>query len=92
MLDICNNAGAAVASEFDGGGDFGEHGARFEIAVFNEFLDVGGGDFVQRLLMRETIINIDIWYCSNGHENIGMNQLGEFFGGVILINDSIDTF
>ncbi len=46
MLYVGDNAGAAMAGEFDSGGDFGEHRARLEIAVFDETRDIFCRNFV----------------------------------------------
>ena len=52
MVDIGDNAGATIfASEFDGGFDFGEHGTRFEIAIFDKTCDVFRSSFGDSFLV-----------------------------------------
>ena len=51
MGDVSDDASATSPGEFNGGFDFGQHGAGFEIAVFDEVLDFGGGNLMQRFLL-----------------------------------------
>ena len=53
MSNIGDDAGftSAVSGEFNGGFDFGEHGAGFEIAVFDEVVD-----FLRRSLVNSCLI------------------------------------
>ena len=94
MVDIGNDTEFAgfVSGKFDGGFDFGEHGAGFEMAVFDEFFQFRGGDFGEGGLVGCVEIKIDIWHGSDGNKNVGADELGEFFGGVIFVDHGVDAF
>ena len=49
MRNVGDDAGFifAMVGEFNGGFNFGEHGARLEITVFDEAVDFASGDFVE---------------------------------------------
>ena len=47
---------------------------------------------LEGLLIWRTIIDIDIRDGGNRNENVGADEFGKFFGGVIFIYNSIDTF
>ena len=92
MVDICNNAKATgFTGEFDSGFDFGEHGARFEIAFLNKLRKFFGGDFVNRLSVWGTVINIGVRDGSDGNKYVGFDFFSEAFGGKIFVDNGIDT-
>ena len=94
MVDIGDDAELAgfVSGKFDGGFDFREHGAGFEMAGFDEAPQLRGGDFGQGGLVFGVEVKVDVRHGSDGNENIGMGQLGEFFGGVIFVDHGVDAF
>ena len=51
MIDVGDNSGAAMAGEFDSSFNFGEHGTRLEITVFDKTVDFGGGGLMNCLLV-----------------------------------------
>ena len=46
MVDIGDDAGAAIFSKFGNSFDFGEHGTGFEIAVFFKIIKLFGVDLL----------------------------------------------
>ena len=73
MLYVGDDADATMTGEFDGGGDFGEHRARLEIAVFDETGNIFCRNFVQGFLVGQAVIDVDIWYGGHGYEDISMD-------------------
>lgn len=92
MINIGDNAETTrFISEFDGGFDFGEHRTGFEIAFIDEFGEFFGGDFVNSGGVRLAEVNIGIRNSGNRHKNISFDFLGEAFGSVIFVDDSVDA-
>ena len=92
MGNVGDDTSAATFGELNSGFDFGKHGAGFEITVFFEMVGFGDGEVSKFLLVRQSVIDIDIRDSSNGNENVGFGEFGEFLGGVIFVNDSVDAF
>ena len=92
VIDVGNNTDSAgFVGKCDGRFDFGKHGAGLEIAFFDEFVELFGGDSVDGLSIWLAIIDVGIRDSCNRNEDVGFNFFGEAFGGEIFVDDSVDT-
>lgn len=92
MLDVGDDAGAALLGEFGGSFDFGKHGASFEITVFFELGDFGGGNCGEGLLIWQAVVEINVWHGSDRNKNIGFDFFGKFFSGVVFVDNGVYAF
>ena len=93
VSDIGDDADAGrFAGESSGSFDFGEHGTGFEVAVTFEAIDFLDRNVVDDFGVRGAVVDEDIGNGSNRDENVGVDEFGEFLGGVIFVDNGIDAF
>lgn len=86
-----DDADFAQPSKFGDGLNFGEHGAGAKIVGGEVRLEHGGGDVAEGGLVGLAVVKVDLWDGGDGYENVRIGCFGEFFGGKVLVDDSIDT-
>lgn len=86
-----DDADFAVPSEFGDGLDFREHGAGAKVVGSKVGLERGNSDVAEGGLVGLAVVKVGLRDSSDGYKNVRFGCFGEFFGGKILVDDSIDA-